>query len=64
MRSRHKYVDLVRYLQEFHVEQLKAERQDRVTGYGWIAAPHRRALSEVAIDKIYRAAVAATGMMR
>ena len=63
MQKRYRHADLVPYLQDFHASQLKAERTDHVAGYGWIATPHRRTLSEVAIDKIYRAAITATEMM-
>ena len=57
MKESYKQADLVDYLQDAHVEQLRRERQDHVTGYGWIALMKPRNLSEVTIDKIYRAAI-------
>lgn len=53
-----KQADLVEYLRDAHIKQLKAERQDCVTGYGWIATPRPRALSESWIDRIYDIAAA------
>ena len=54
---------MVEYLQDYHAGQLKAERAEHIFGYGWIATPHRRELTEARIDLIYRAAVAATERM-
>lgn len=61
MREPYKQADLVDYLQAQHLEQLKNERQDCVTGFGWIALPRPRELTEVQVDRIYRAAVAQSG---
>ena len=55
MRERYRYNALVPYLQEFHADQIRAERADHIIGYGWIAMPHARQLDEVAIDAIYGA---------
>ena len=63
MTERYKQADLVEYLQDYHAGQLKTERAEHIFGYGWIATPHRRELTEARIDLIFRAAVAATEMM-
>ena len=59
IKQRYKQADLVHYIQEFHLNQLKSERQDMVAGYGWIATAVPRELTEEYIDRIYTAAVAA-----
>lgn len=56
MREPYKQADLVQYLHDAHIEQLRAERQDCVTGYAWIATAKPRELAESAIAKIYQAA--------
>lgn len=56
--NRLKQADLVDYLKKHHLAQLKAERQDCVTGYAWIATPVAKELTESRIDQIYDAAVA------
>lgn len=60
MTEPYKQADLIDYLQGFHTDQLKRERQDFVHGFGWQAYPVHRDLSEQAIDAIYRAAVASS----
>ena len=55
MQEPYKQADLVQYLQDAHIEQLKRERQDQVTGYGWISVTKARDFTPEAIEKIYSA---------
>ena len=51
---RHK--DLVQHLTDSHAEQMRNERSDCVTSFGWIAIPRQVSLSPTQIDQLYQAA--------
>lgn len=57
MQEPYKQSDLIDYLNDCHQRQLKAERKDAVTGFGWLALPRHRDLTEQTIDKLYSVAL-------